>query len=138
MADEIASDWLNAVPRLPIDKIATDVVALRGCLIRAPAGRIRLIVGELCLEFNVEDVLDANERSVACASDGAGTIIAELSLRSGAALVAVHEVTALQAQAAAGAVPFAVAARGGRLIIPPSPKYAAAEARYMERHGLDE
>lgn len=136
MAEQITPDWLNAVARLPHDELATDVVVLRGCLIRGPAGRVRLVVGEWCFEFNIEDVLDASERTVACASDAVGTIVAELSLRPRAGLVAVHEVTALQAQAAVGALPFAVAARPGRLVLPPSPRYAAAEARYMERHGL--
>jgi hypothetical protein len=65
-----------------------------------------------------------------------GAIPAELSFRPGASLVAVHDVAALQAQLSVGYVPFAVAARPGRLIVPPSPTYAAAEASYMERHRL--
>ncbi len=125
------------VPQRGGDHAPGDVIVLRGHLVRAPAGRIRLVLGELCLELSVGDVVAASELPATLDGRGAcGAIFAELRLRAGAALLAVHDLAALQTAASVGALPFAVAARPGRLIVPPSPAYAAAEASYLRRHRL--
>jgi hypothetical protein len=133
-AEGVDPRWLDAVPRLA--RHQADVIVLRGCLLRAATGRVRFAIGESCFEFGVEDVLDARELSAAGDAAGSAAIPVELYLRPGASLLAVHDLEALQAQASAGAVPFAVAARPGRLIGPSSPAFAAVEASYMKRHGL--
>jgi hypothetical protein len=127
--------WLEGVPRIDPDMAAAGAV-LEGCLVPAPAGRVRIAVGPVCLEFAAEDVRGARERPASPGPDALEAVLAELDLKPGATLLAVHDVAALQAQAAAGDLPFALAARPGRVIAPPSPRFAAAEARYLERHGL--
>jgi hypothetical protein len=136
VAQRIDPAWLDAVPQVAKDEAYREVIVLRGWLFRAPAGRVRLAIRELCLEFRVEDVVDAREQAAAPGSRACGAISAELCLRPGASLLAVHDPAALQAHESAGDLPFAVAARPGRLIGPPSPAYAAAEASYLEHHGL--
>jgi hypothetical protein len=128
--DGSAPAWLASIPD---HAVSADPIVLQSCLARAPAGRIRLVIGELCLEFGVADVVSATELPAAVESRA---IFAEVRLRPGAALLAVHDVAALQSHASAGDLPFALAARPGRLIIPPSPDYGAAEAGYLERRGM--
>jgi hypothetical protein len=128
--------WLDAVPRLAEDEAQGEVIVLQGWLVRAPAGRVRLAIREVCLEFCVEDVVGVREQAAAPDARASGAISAELRLRPGASLLAVHDLAALQAHVSAGDLPFAVAARPGRLIAPPSPAYAAAEASYLEHHEL--
>jgi hypothetical protein len=128
--------WLNAVPGVAEDEAQAEVIVLQGWLLRAPAGRVRLAIRELCLEFRLEDVVGASEQAASPDSGASGAISVELRLRPGASLLAVHDLAALQAHVSAGDLPFAVAARPGRLIAPPSPAYDAAEASYLQRHGL--
>jgi hypothetical protein len=136
VAERIDPTWLNAVPGVAEDEAQAEVIVLQGWLLRAPAGRVRLAIRELCLEFRLEDVVGASEQAASPDSGVSGAISVELSLRPGASLLAVHDLAALQAHVSAGDLPFAVAARPGRLIAPPSPAYAAAEASYLQRHGL--
>jgi hypothetical protein len=136
VAQRIDSTWLEAVPRVAEDEAQGNVIVLHGWLLRAPAGRVRLVIHELCLEFRGEDVVGARERAAAPDARASSAIAAELHLRPGASLLAVHDVTVLQAHVSGGDVPFAVAARPGRLIAPPAPAFAASEASYLQHHGL--
>ena len=97
MTQRIDPTWLDAVPRLAEDEAQGEVIVLQGWLVRAPAGRVRLAIREVCLEFHVEDVVGVREQAAAPDARAFGAISAELRLRPGASLLAVHDLAALQA-----------------------------------------
>lgn len=63
MTQRIDPTWLDAVPRLAEDEAQGEVIVLQGWLVRAPAGRVRLAIREVCLEFRVEDVVGVREQA---------------------------------------------------------------------------
>ena len=127
--------WLDTLPIRPAADAATRKLKVCGFLIPAPAERIRLLIESQCLDFAIADVESVEEFAVADRPLSA-TIPVEVTLRTAAPLLALQDAEALQATTTAGAVPFAIATRPGRVISPACPNYAAAEKDYLRLHGL--
>jgi hypothetical protein len=125
--------WLDTLPARPA--AATRKLKVRGFLIPAPAERIRLLIGSQCLDFAIADVESVEEFAVADRPLTAA-IPVEVTLRTAAPLLALQDAEALQATTRAGALPFAIATRPGRVTSPACPNYAAVEKDYLRRHGL--
>ena len=136
VTQRIDPTWLDAVPRLAEDEAQGEVIVLQGWLVRAPAGRVRLAIREVCLEFRVEDVVGVREQAAAPEARASGAISAELRLRPGASLLAVTTWPPCRLTCRPGTSRSRLPRDQGRLIAPPSPAYAAAEASYLEHHQL--
>jgi hypothetical protein len=127
--------WLNTLTARRAEYTDSGRLELRGFLIPAPADRIRLLIKSQCLDFAIADVesveeFDAGDKPLS------GAIVVEVTLRTGAPLLAFQDAKALQATARAGVLPFAIATRPGRVLSPPCPNYAAVQKDYLRRHGL--
>lgn len=131
-------EWLASLPRddgaLTTAEQGLELTAL---LVSAPIGRVRLLVWPLCLEFNEEDVTEVGEISLRPEVRPQAAIAVEVKLRPGAALQAIHVLDMVDVATLGAPLPFALATRPGRLVLPPSPGYAAASAKYLREHGLE-
>jgi hypothetical protein len=113
-----------------------DGITLIALLVRAPNDRVRLLVGPLCLDFAADDIAEVREIPLPAELRLRAAIAVEVTLHPSARLLAVQDARVLQTAAAVGQLPFALATRPGRLVVPASARYAAAEADYRQRHGL--
>ena len=128
--------WLAAWPRDDGALASDDCVMLTALLVPGPAGRVRLLVWPLYLEFEAEDVIEIGEISQP-ELRLQGAIAVNVRLRSGASLLALHSLEELPVAALGGPLPFVLATRPRRLVLPPSEGYTATTADYLRRHGLE-
>jgi hypothetical protein len=130
--------WLASLPRDDEALAASDDwVMLTALLVPGPVGRVRLLVWPLYLEFDAEDVIEISEIAQPPELRLEAAIAVEVRLRFGASLLALHSPEALPVAALGGPLPFALATRPRRLVLPPLEGYTATTADYLRRHGLD-
>ena len=107
-----------------------------GWILPAPDDRVRLLVGELCLDVAVESVLRIDPAAP-------GRPAAEVPLPATVELAPRAQVLAIGPAAVwrgffrTGPRPFALAARPGRSHMDGDEAYLAREAAYLRDHGLD-
>jgi len=130
--------WLASLPR-DDDALAAsdDSIVLTALLVPGPAGRVRVLVWPLYLEFDAEDVIEITEISQPSELRLQAAIAVEVRLRLGASLLALHSPEALPVATLGGPLPFALATRPRRLVLPHSEGYTATTAAYLRRHGLE-
>jgi len=127
--------WLASLPC--DDGVSQDGMALAALLVSAPAGRVRLFVRPLYLEFKVEDVTLIQEIPVPQEIRPRSAIAVEVKLRPGAALEAIYSTEILPVSVMGGLVPFALATRPAPLMLPPSPRFKNKEEEYLRLHGIE-
>ena len=128
--------WLASLPRDDA-AVASDDLIFSALLVPGPAGRVRLLVWPLYLEFDAEDVIEIVEIPQPPELRPEAAIAVDVRLRHGGSLLALHGTEALPVAALGGPLPFALATRPGRLVLPPSEGYTATTADYLRRQGLE-
>jgi len=129
--------WLSSLPC--DDKVVAasgEGIRLSALLVRAPVGRVKLLVWPLFLEFNAAEVTKIEEVIVPPEVRPSAAIAVEIVLRIGAPVLAIYAADTLPAAALGGPLPFSLATRPTALKLPPSPKYTTALTEYVRRHGL--
>jgi hypothetical protein len=131
--------WLASLPRDDGSALeaSDEGVGLTALLVSAPAGRVRLFVRPLYLEFYAQDIIRIEEISLPPEARLRAAIAVEVRLRPGAPLLAIHGMETLPAATLGGPIPFALATRPAQLLLPFAQNYRAAEAAYLRRHGLE-
>ena len=130
--------WLASLPYdEKVVAASREGIQLSALLMRAPEGRVKLLVWPLILEFNVADVTKIEELIVPAEARLSAAIAVDVVLRVGAPVLAVYAAEALPAVALGGPIPFSLATRRTALMLPPSPKYTIALAEYVQRYGLE-
>lgn len=128
--------WLDSLSQDNRPLAAQGEIHLAGLLVSAPNGRICLLVGSLYLEFNIGDVIEIQEIPDLSEVRFRSALAVDVKLRSGAALMAVHNSATLPLSILGGPKPFALATRSSSLMLPQSSTYKSAESDYLRRHGL--
>lgn len=135
---EIDEAWLAS---LPWDEDArtgsSEGIHLSALLVSAPAGRVRLFVRPLLLEFNAADVTEIEELAVPAEARHASAIAVDVVLRAGAPLLALYTAEVFPLTALGGPKPFCLATRPTALRLPRAPRYTTALTEYLRRHGLE-
>lgn len=130
--------WLAS---LPFDEevvaASSEGIRLSALLVSAPAGRVRLLVWPLVLEFNAADVKKIEELVVPLEALLKAAIAVDVVLRVGAPLLAIYAAEGVPAAMLGGQVPFSLATRPTALMLPSSPKYTAALMEYVRRYGFE-
>jgi hypothetical protein len=135
---KIDEAWLASLPRdEKVVAASGEDIRLSALLVSAPAGRVKLLVWPLFLEFNAADVTKIEELTVPPEARLSAAIAVDVALRVGASVLAIYAAEALPAAALGGPVPFSVATRPTALMLPPSPKYTTALTEYVRRYGLE-
>ena len=112
-------------------------IELSALLMRASPGRVKLLVWPLFLEFNTADVKKIKELTVPPEPLLRGAIAVDVTLRAGAPVLAIYGAEGTPAAMLGSQMPFSLATRPTALMLPPSPKYAAALAEYLRRYGFE-
>ena len=133
---KIDEAWLASLPR-DEEAASSEGIRLSALLVSSPVGRVRLLVWPLFLEFDAADVTKIEELTVPPEARMSGAIAVDVVLRVGASVLAIYAAEALPAAALGGPVPFSLATRPTALMLPPSPKFTAAQTAYLRRHGLE-
>lgn len=123
-------DWLDTLPAL--DEPDEGVV-VSGIAVGAPAGRIRLLVTDVCVDFATADVADSR---VLASLPGIEAARVELRLKPGATVIAVQDADALFVGEAFGEATFPYAARRNTSPTFASPAYRELERDYTRRWHL--
>lgn len=135
---KIDEAWLASLPRdEDASNRASGGIHFSALLVSAPTGRVKFLVWPLLLEFNASDVTKIEELAVPAEEQLSAAIAVDAELRVGAPLMALSSVETLPATALGGPMPFSLATRPTALMLPPSPQYAAALTKYLQRHGLE-
>lgn len=130
--------WLASLPwDDQVVAASSEGIRLSVLLVSAPAGRVKLLVWPLFLEFNAADVTKIEELTVPPEARLSAAIAVDVVLRMGAPVLAIYSAEVLPAAALGGPVPFSLATRPTALMLPPSPKYATALTEYLRRFGLE-
>jgi hypothetical protein len=130
--------WLASLPcDETVVAASSETIRLSALLVSAPAGRIKLLVWPLFLEFNAADVTNIEELTVPPEARLSAAIAVDVALRVGAPVLAIHSAETLPAAALGGPMPFSLATRPTGLMLPPSPKYTTALTKYLRRYGLE-
>jgi hypothetical protein len=116
---------------------SSEGIRFSALLVSAPAGRVKLLVWPLLLEFNAADVTKIEELAVPPEAQLLAAIAVDVVLRVGAPLMAICAAEVLPVAALGGAMPFSLATRPTPLMLPPSPRYATALTEYLRRYGLE-
>jgi len=131
----VEADWWDSLPDVGNGGIRPATVA--GFLVAAPPGVVRVLVRGVCLDFLAADIQQVTEQDPEQAGASSRRAVpVEVTLRSNARLLAVHDARALRTAATAGQAPFAFASRPSTPVIPAASKYAAVEAAYLRRWNL--
>jgi hypothetical protein len=126
----LGREWLENLPSVPDP--ATDVVEFRGVAVASPPGRFRVLLANACIDFARADVV----RLHALTEDDAANLAADVTVHSGARVLAVEEADALVAADALGTVTFAYRTRERAQPSMESPSFHERERAYLERWGL--
>jgi hypothetical protein len=135
---KIDGAWLASLPcDEKVIAAFSEGIRLNALLVSAPAGRVRLLVWPLFLEFNAADVMKIEELTMPPEARLSAAIAVDVVLRVGAPVLAIYAAEALPAAALGGPVPFSLATRPTAVMLPHSPKYTTALMEYMLRYGLE-
>lgn len=110
-------------------------IALDGLLLRTSGGIVRLAVGPVCLDFAVVDLIAVDERPGA--AGGPMALPVRLHLRPGARLLAAAPAAPYEALLHEDPLPFAYATRPDPPDLRLAPGFAAREAAFRRRNGLE-
>jgi hypothetical protein len=134
----IDEDWLAS---LPVDEEVvtgpSETIRFNALLVSAPVGRVRLLVWPLFLEFNAADVKKIEELTVPPEDLPQGAIAVDVALPVRAPVMAIFPAEMVPSATLGGQVPFSLATRPTALMLPQSPEYTAALAKYLQRYGFE-
>ena len=135
---EVDEGWLASLPYDgQVDAASSEGIRLNALLVSAPAGRVKLLVWPLFLEFNAADVTKIEELTAPPEARLSAAIAVDVVLRVRAPVLAIYAAETMPAAALGGPVPFSLATRPTALMLPPSPKYTSALTEYVRRYGLE-
>jgi hypothetical protein len=124
-------EWLS---RLPIAEEHTGQgILINGEFIPGAPGEVRFLVGELCLTFLREDILDI-ERAAESEDPPPHRLWMRIVVRKGACLLDARAKD-LCVTSVPGKKPFALAARPS-ITYNPSPRFRELEHQFRQRHSL--
>jgi len=108
-----------------------------GLLLRAPAGRVHLVSGQFCLEFDESDIIEIRTSEPGAAEIESFAIPVRLHLRAGARLWMVCDSEIYHDLLYPDRRPCAISSRKHRPPIPDSPRYRSLEAEFLRERGIE-
>ena len=124
-------NWLSHLPMA--EEHICEGILLNGEFIPSAPGEARVLVGELCLTFLCEDILDI-ERAAESEDSSLHLRMMRIVIRKGAHLLDARAKDPSVASVP-GKRPFALAARPS-ITYNPSPRFRELERQFRERHSL--
>jgi hypothetical protein len=131
-------DWLEIVPlEGTFDQDPPASLHFSALLTAATNESIRLLVGDVLLEIDLEDVVEMHELNNVPddAMPRFGRWV-QVAIRRASRLLAMERAEATRSGATLGRIPFAFATRLEQPEVPPSKKYEGLTRAYLRRHGL--
>jgi hypothetical protein len=132
MTTEKAQGWLDQLPIID-DRDGHDRIVLDGFLLGGPPGRVRLVAGEFCFEFNAADLLSLEERELPDGIREGFAIPVRAGLRQSATLLDLYPSHAYRTLLYAGRRPFALAVRPTVDEVRGYEAYRALEREFLNR-----
>jgi hypothetical protein len=124
-------EWLEGLPQLADPE--SGVIRAYGVAVGAPAGRLRLLLAETCIDLSLEDVVSLE--TVGAESDR-GAVPVEAVVRAGAPVLALQDGDALQLGESFGTETFPYRTRRDALSEIRSPVFDQLEREYLQRWNL--
>jgi hypothetical protein len=126
--------WLASLP-LAEEQLSNGLV-LTGQLLPVQAGALRIVVGEVCLWFSLDDVLDVAQLGPAEELGGrvSATATARVALRRGAPLLDARPSMLLEERSLRR--PFALSVRSPTTVLDPAPRFREREGQFLLKHAL--
>jgi hypothetical protein len=110
-------------------------IRLSAWILPAPDDRVRLLVGELCLDVAIESVLRIDP--AAPSGPAEAPLAADVELAPRAQVLTVGPAAVWREFFRAGPRPFALAARRAKVTVEGHGAYLEREIAYLRDHGLD-
>jgi hypothetical protein len=124
-------EWLEGLPRLADDD--SGVIRVYGVAVGAPAGRLRLLLSETCIDVSVDDVVSLERVGTESVR---GAVPVEAVVRAGASVLALQDGDALQLAESFGAETFPYRTRRDAHAAIRSPGFDRLEREYLRRWNL--
>jgi hypothetical protein len=127
---------LDALPPEPVDPRSSSQIVIDGYLLPGKSDSIRIVAGDLALEFNLLDVVEVTEIAVPAGVPTGLAVPVSLVLKRGAHLLECSPAAGYAPLLERVVQPFAYAARTS---FPPghvAPRFRSLEDAFRERHGL--
>jgi hypothetical protein len=127
--------WLDSLPDANAE---SDGFQLEGVLIRAPKGCVRLVSGHLCLDFDVDDIVEVQTAGASEAGILHFGVHVLLRLRAGARLLRACPSDVYKDLIRVRRRPFVMSCRPIIHILPDTPRFRDLEKEFLRRYGLDQ
>jgi hypothetical protein len=127
---------LNALPVEPANPLPDGQFVIDGYLLRGDTGTIRLVAGELALEFDIRDVVEVTEIALPEGIPSGLAVPVSLVLKHGARLVGCSGATEYAILLERPVQPFAYAARTSFPPMQDAPGFRSLEDAFRKQHGL--
>jgi len=126
--------WLDEIPD---STTQSDGLQIEGVLIRAPQGRVRLVTGHLCLDFDVDEVVEVKMVAVSDVGNPHFGIHVLLQLRTGARLLQACPSDVYRDLVEVRRRPFLMSCRSSIHILPNAPRFRAREQTFLRQYGVE-
>ena len=136
MASTGLAHLLDALGPEPGHQPSSPHLVIDGYLLRGERDAIRIVTGELALDFDADDILELTEIDLPKGAPASLAVPVTLVLRRGARLLACSAAAEYQPLLERPVEPFAYAVRPSFPPMHQAPRYRALEDAYRERHGL--
>lgn len=137
MARADISEFLDALSLLPEGAPSISALQIDGFLLRGNAGTVRVIAGDLALEFSIDDVIEIVEIEQAADAGFGLAVPVQLRLRHAARLLCVSPAAVYFPLLEKQNAPFAYAARKSFPPMQPAPRFRSLEDAFRKKHGLE-